>query len=75
LGLPLSDTLPATGDRTEFVRARLGPSGLLPIAERDSSALRALAAADALIERPAGAPAAESGTILRAYWLENGGMA
>jgi molybdopterin molybdotransferase len=75
LAMPLGEPLAATGERTEFVRARLGPSGLLPIAERDSSALRALAAADALIERPAGAPAAESGTILRAYWLENGGMA
>ena len=75
LAMPLAEPLPATGERTEFVRARLEPTGLMPIAERDSSALRALAAADALIERPAHAPAAERGTIVRAYWVENGGMA
>ena len=75
LAMPLGEPLPATGERTEFVRARLGPSGLVPLAERDSSALRSLAAADALIERPAEAPAEERGAIVRAYWLENRGMA
>jgi molybdopterin molybdotransferase len=75
LAMPLLEPLPATGERTEFVRARLGPSGLVPLAERDSSALRSLAAADALIERPAEAPAEERGAIVRAYWLENGRMA
>ena len=67
--------LPAAGDRAEFVRARLDGDSLVPVAEQDSSALAALARADALIERPAGAPAAEAGELVRAYWLENGGTA
>ena len=67
--------LPQAGDRAEFVRARLDGDSLVPVAEQDSSALAALACADALIERPAGAPAAEAGELVRAYWLENGGTA
>ncbi|MBO0749782.1 MAG: molybdopterin molybdenumtransferase MoeA, partial [Porphyrobacter sp.] len=71
----LGAALPATADRTEFVRARLQGDSLLPLNEQDSSALAALASADALIERPANAPAADKGAFIRAYWLENGGMA
>lgn len=67
--------LPAAGDRTEFVRARLDGDSLVSVTEQDSSALAALARADALIERPANAPAAEPGTLVAAYWLENGGAA
>ena len=63
------------GDRTEFVRAALISGRLAPITERDSSALLALSRARALIERPAGSPAAEAGEMVRAYWLENGGIA
>ena len=48
---------------------------LVPVAEQDSSALAALARADALIERAADAPAASAGDWVRAYWLENGGIA
>lgn len=71
LGAPL----PAVGDRTEFVRARIGEAGLCPVSEQDSSALAALAQARLLIERSAGAPAAAIGEPIRAYWLENGGIA
>ena len=71
----MAEPLAAIGDRTEFVRARLGPWGLVPVVEQDSSALRALAAAEALIVRAAGSPCAEKGTLVQAYWLENGGMA
>jgi molybdopterin molybdotransferase len=63
------------GERTEFVRARLAGDSLVPVAEQDSSALAALARADALIERPAGALAAAAGSLVVAYWLENGGTA
>ncbi|HSQ94964.1 MAG TPA: molybdopterin molybdotransferase MoeA [Croceibacterium sp.] len=73
--MKLGSALPATGDRTEFVRARLEGDALVPLAEQDSSALVALARADALIERPANAPAAAAGTLVRAYWIENGGIA
>jgi molybdopterin molybdotransferase len=71
----LAAGLPAAGDRTEFVRARLEGDSLAPVAEQDSSALAALARADALIERPALTPAAAVGDWVRAYWLENGGIA
>jgi molybdopterin molybdotransferase len=71
----LGAALPAVGERTEFVRARLEGGGLVPIREQDSSALAALARADALIERPAGAPAVGAGEPVTAYWLENGGVA
>ncbi len=73
--LRLGVGLPAAGDRTEFVRARAEGDSLVPIAEQDSSALVALARAEALIERPAGARAAAPGALVAAYWLENGGMA
>ena len=43
--------------------------------EQDSSALAALARAEVLIERPAGAPASATGSLVRGYWLENGGNA
>jgi molybdopterin molybdotransferase len=71
----VGSALPAAGDRTEFVRARLEGDSLVPVAEQDSSALAALARADALIERPAHAPAAAAGELVGAYWLENGGIA
>ena len=75
LTMHLGTALPPVGDRTEFVRARLDGGQLVPVAEQDSSALAALAAAQALIERPAGAPAAAAGELARAFWLGNGGMA
>ena len=71
----LGSALPAVGDRTEFVRARLEGDSLVSVVEQDSSALAALARADALIERAANAPAAEAEALVRAYWLENGGVA
>jgi molybdopterin molybdotransferase len=73
--LPLAAPLPSVGDRTEFVRARFDDAGIAPIEERDSSALRALSQADALIRREAGAGEAPVGTPVPVYWLENGGMA
>jgi molybdopterin molybdotransferase len=64
--------LPPAGDRTEFVRARFDGDSLVPAAVQDSSALLALAVAEALVERPANAPAARAGDLVEAYWLENG---
>lgn len=75
LRLPLGDALPATGDRTEFLRGRLDEAGAVPVSEQDSSALGALARADLLIERPAGADRAGVGEAARVYWLADGGMA
>jgi molybdopterin molybdotransferase len=64
--------LPPAGDRTEFVRARFDGDSLVPVAVQDSSALLALAVAEALVERPANAPAVRAGDLVEAYWLENG---
>ena len=64
--------LPPAGDRTEFIRARFDGDSLVPAAVQDSSALLALAVAEALVERPANAPAARAGDLVEAYWLENG---
>jgi molybdopterin molybdotransferase len=68
----LGTSLPPAGDRTEFVRARFDGDSLVPVAVQDSSALLALAVAEALVERPANAPAARAGDLVEAYWLENG---
>jgi molybdopterin molybdotransferase len=71
----LDGSLPQGGARLEFLRARWLDGRLRPITEQDSSALRSLAMAEALIERPAGAPAASDGDPVRAILLDNGGIA
>ena len=70
--LPAGSALPAIGSRREFLRAiwdgnnvRLGDS-------QDSSALRALAAANCLIHRPANAEAVIAGEPVPVFMLENG---
>jgi molybdopterin molybdotransferase len=68
-------SLPKGGARLEFLRARWHEGRLRPIPEQDSSALRSLAMAEALIERPPGAPAASDDDPVRAIPLDNGGIA
>jgi molybdopterin molybdotransferase len=75
VALPAGADLPAGGDRLEFIRAIVGGGTVSPLPQQDSSALRSLASANALIERPAHAPAAKAGTPVPAYLLENGGIA
>jgi molybdopterin molybdotransferase len=75
VALTLSEDLPATGDRLEFVRARQSGGAIAPVSEQDSSALLALAASNALIRREIGEPAARKGETVAAYLLENGGIA
>lgn len=72
--LRLSEPLPAGDARREFRRARFAQGQAQPLEERDSSALRTLAAADLLIDRPAHAPAAASGDYVPTYWIGIGGM-
>ena len=67
--------LPAGSSRREFLRAHLEGATVSPIDERDSSALRALAGANALIDRPVDAPAVPAGGKVPVYWLKNGGIA
>lgn len=57
----LAVPLPAAGPRADYIRARIGDDGVAPLAGQDSAMVAALAGADALIVRPAGAPAAETG--------------
>jgi molybdopterin molybdotransferase len=51
----LDAPLPAVGNRDDYVRARLAGGRVRPLANQDSGAVSTLAAADALIIRPAGA--------------------
>jgi molybdopterin molybdotransferase len=65
----LAAPLPAGGSRREFLRGRWDGTCVAGHALQDSGALAALAAANALIDRPAGAPAAEAGDTARVYLL------
>lgn len=71
----LATSLPAGGSRREFLRARWDGTTAAPASMQDSGALSALAASNALIDRAAGAPAAEPGDTVRLYLLHSGGMA
>ena len=75
LTLRLAAPLPAGGERREFLRARLTADGLVPVLNQDSGALVALAASDALIDRPVDAHPAAVGDEVRTLLLENGGLA
>jgi molybdopterin molybdotransferase len=60
LGAPMG----AEGDRETFHRARLGLEGVSALDDQDSSAQRALAAADTLIRRRPGETAASVGDLV-----------
>lgn len=69
LRLPLTAPLSAGGTRTEFLRAIVGPEGVTPIMERDSSALCALARANGLIRRDIAAPETHENAFADVYLL------
>lgn len=71
LGAPLS----AVGARLEFVRAVWDGRIAHPLRVQDSGAMVSLASANVLIDRPAGAPAAQTGDEVPVYLLGNGGIA
>ena len=64
--------LPATGPRREFLRASIDSWTVTPLEEQDSSALLALARANALIERPENSGEIKAGTDVPVYLLQNG---
>ena len=66
------EDLPAIGPRREFLRAVADGNAVRLAGSQDSSALSALAAANALIDRPAHAPAVRAGEALRVFLLQNG---
>lgn len=57
----LAEPLPANGPRENWMRARLGPDGVTAFPDQDSSLVTVFAAADALLRRLPGAPAAAAG--------------
>ncbi len=71
LGTPLK----ATGARREFMRATWDGRTVIPQTLQDSGALSSLAASNALIDRPAGSPAAFAEDEVPIYLLGNGGIA
>ena len=73
--MPLATALPPGGRRREFLRASWTDDGVSPAAVQDSSALRPLAEAQVLIDRPANAVASEPGAFVPCYPLANGGYA
>ncbi|QWC58090.1 molybdopterin molybdenumtransferase MoeA [Erythrobacter sp. 3-20A1M] len=73
--LPLAEELAGGGPRREFLRARWDGEALLPLGQQDSSALEALADADALIDRPIDGERVRAGSVVPAYWIGNGAFA
>ncbi len=63
------------GDRREFLRGIWDGDTVVPETIQDSGALAALARSNVLIERSAGALAAQAGSSVRIYLLQNGGIA
>ena len=70
--LHVSEDLPAVGPRREFLRAVSDGHSVRLAGSQDSSALTALAAANCLIDRPAGAEAVVAGDNVPVFWLQNG---
>ena len=71
----LATSLPANGSREHWMRARLstsadGVSVVTPMTDQDSSLVSVFAGADALVCRPAHAPAADGGSPMAVLPLE-----
>lgn len=66
------EALPATEKRREFLRGVSDAGIVRQAGSQDSSALSALAAADCLIDRPAGSPPLAAGEPVRVFLLQNG---
>ncbi len=70
----LGRAVPPGGSRREFLRASWDGTAAFPQSLQDSSALTALAASNALIDRPANEPSAREGDETWVYLLESGGI-
>jgi len=68
MGAKLAQPLPANGPREHWMRAKLSFDGgnvtAQPFRDQDSSLVSVFSAADALLKRPAGAPAADTGEVV-----------
>ena len=65
----LASPLPPNGNRREFLRARWDGRRVDTVRQQDSGALASLAASNALIDRPAHAPAAAAGETVLIHLL------
>jgi molybdopterin molybdotransferase len=68
----LAVPLPANGPREHWMRARIGPDGVTPFPDQDSSLVTVFAAADALLRRLPGAGAVAAGESVDILRLERG---
>lgn len=71
----VTQALPANGPRRQFLRAIWDGTHVTAIDEQDSSALRALASANAFIERPEHCEQIEAGTFVLIHPFRNAGIA
>ncbi|QUS35199.1 molybdopterin molybdotransferase MoeA [Falsirhodobacter algicola] len=60
---PLTADLPENGPRAHYMRAHVGPDGIVPFAEQDSSLMLRLTEANALLVRPPHDPPRRAGEI------------
>ena len=60
----LAAPVAANGPRSHYMRARLGPDGLTPFPDQDSSLLTVLAQANALLIRPPSDPSRAAGDLV-----------
>ncbi|NSX55686.1 molybdopterin molybdotransferase MoeA [Parasulfitobacter algicola] len=68
--MPLADDLPANGPREHYMRACIMDTGVTAFDSQDSSRLRVLSEADALICRPIHDPARQMGDLVDVILLE-----
>jgi molybdopterin molybdotransferase len=71
----IDEPMPPTGDRKEFIRAAYADNTVRQVPEQDSSALAALARANALIIRQPNSPKIEPPRAVWLYLFGNGGIA
>ena len=71
LRLPLAAPLPANGGRRDHLRARIVAGQAQPFATQDSALLGRLAAAQLLVVRAIGAPAAPAGEMVDCIALDS----
>jgi molybdopterin molybdotransferase len=67
-----AEDLPESGVRREFMRAVHDGHSARAVGSQDSSALQALAAANGLIDRPAGAPRVRAGETIMVHPFQSG---
>jgi molybdopterin molybdotransferase len=65
----VSNGLPATNERAEFLRATVDAGGIIPLTAQDSGLTATLASANALLVRPPFSPAASAGALVQYHLL------